>query len=322
MKTSLESPKTVHYKKWLGWVLLTAMTLGILSGCSLSNKNEMPENKEQIVSNAGIVDGEGNTVIVEEEPQRIVSLSPSVTEIISYLGAENKLIGRTDYCNFPETIKDVVSVGDIYNPNLEAIIALEPDLVLASNFGSEEVMSKLKETGIKAVFLYEEESFEGTYAMIEKVGALIHKETEADTTIGQMKKIVEETVGKVAALKSDNRPLKVYYTMEFGEADYTAGGNTFIGDMIALAGGDNIAKDIEGWSISKEKIAEEDPDLIIMTSGRNMIENIKKDAFYKKLKAVKEDKLYEIDEDMISRQGPRIVDAFIALAKIINPELE
>ena len=107
----------------------------------------------------------------------------------------------------------------------------------------------------------------------------------------------------------------------YGEQDFTAGGDTFISEIINLAGGKNIAQNVEGWSISKEEIAADEPDMIIMPSGKGTLEELQNTDFYKDLEAVKAGHVYEINGDMISRQGPRVADALVEMAEVINPEL-
>lgn len=312
-------------------LLLTSMILvgSTLIGCSsqkvaepskesVEQSAEQPEKQDFSVS---ITDSTGMEITLTERPEKIVSLAPSTTEILYFLGLEDKIVGRTKYCNFPETLESVTSVGGTSNPNIEAIIDLAPDLVVASTHVSEEIIAKLRETGVTVTFLNEQDGFEGTYSAIKNLGLLTGTEEAAEKVIDEMKAKVEEAVSKVEALNKENKP-KVYYAVGFGEYDSTAGGDTFIGEIINLAGGDNIAKDVEGWSFSKELIAANEPDIIIVPSDTDMAAGMKETDFYKDLKAVKEGKVYEINGDMISRQGPRVADALLEMAKIINPEME
>lgn len=330
------------FKQWLGLVLVLVM-LGALVGCAgkqpvadqtqveSTTPTENATTEENTVDEQAqtdsafpvtITDSTGTEITINQKPEKIVSLAPSTTEILYFLGVEKNIVGRTDYCTFPETISSVTSVGGTSDPNIEAIVALNPDLVVASTHVSEEVLNKLREVGINVAFLNEQENFEGTYSAIQTIGKLVGESEKADEVVAEMKQKIQATIEKITAASEGKTAPKVYYTIGFGEGDYTAGGDTFIGEMITLAGGENIAKDVQGWSISKEQIAAGDPDLIIMPSGRNMAEDIQKADFYKDLRAVKEGKLYEISEDMISRQGPRLADAFVELATCINPDMQ
>ncbi|MGL4345048.1 MAG: ABC transporter substrate-binding protein [Cellulosilyticaceae bacterium] len=316
-------------KQCIGFVV-AAMMVGSLVGCTTTPNTGDSAQVEQTTQKPAeqaaafpvtITDSTGTEVTVEQKPEKIVSLAPSTTEILYFLGVEDHIVGRTKYCTFPETISEVTSVGGTSNPNVEEIVALQPDLVVASTHVSEDVINKLREVGIAVAFLNEQEGFEGTYSAIEAIGKLVGASDVAEQVVADMKQKVADTVAKVEALGDKEKP-KVYYTIGFGESDFSAGGNTFIGEIITLAGGINIAQDVEGWSISKEQIAQGDPDMIIMPDNKNMPEDLAKTEFYKDLRAVQEGKLYEINNDMISRQGPRVADAFVEMAKIINPELE
>ena len=269
-----------------------------------------------------ITDSTGTEITLTQAPNRIVSLAPSTTEILGALGVTDKIVGRTDYCDFPEAVEAAQSVGGTSNPNIETIVDLNPDLVVASTHVSDEVINKLREVNIPVAFLNEQENFEGTYSAIENIGLLVGRSEEAATIINDMKTKVDEVIQKVANLPEDAVKPRVYYAAWYGDSDSAATGDTFIGEMIELAGGDNIAKDATYWSITKEKIVEGDPDMIIIPSVEGMKEGFMTTDFYKDLRAVKEGHIYEIDQNIISRQGPRIAEAFEELARIINPEME
>lgn len=315
-------------------VLATAIAMTAV-GCSTTDKvdkesqvevEKSPTDTQEVVEKessfpVSFKDSLGIEVVVNEEPMRVVSLAPSTTEILHFLGGDEKVVGRTKYCTFPESVSQVAEVGGTMDPNVEAVIDLNPDLVIASTHTSEEVMAKLREVGIPVAFLNEQENFEGTYSAIQNVGLLIGKQDEAKQVVEEMKKSIEDTIAKVDKAKEGKEIPKVYYMMWYGDSDSTAGGDTFIGEMIRLAGGENIAEDVSGWSITKEVIAEKDPDMIIVPSGQGIAEAIKEAPFYKDLRAVKEGNIFEVDKDMISRQAPRLADVFLDLATIMHPEI-
>lgn len=308
--------KKFNFKKFVA-VVLAVMTMGVFIACGNSNieGNKVDESKFSVT----ITDSTGETITLDKKPERIVSMAPSTTEIVAALGAEDKLVGRTKYCNYPESILKLPEVGGTKDPNVEKIIELQPDLVVGSTHVSQEVIDKLREDGIPTVFVNEQENFEGTYSAIEKIAQLIGEEDKAKEIVNAMKKKVEDTTKKVEEVATGEK-LKVYYAVGFGDYDSTAGGDTFIGEIITLSGGNNIAQDVQGWSYSKEKIVENDPDIIIVPAG--MKESLETADFYKDLRAVKDGNVFEIDRDMISRQGPRVADAFEEMAKIINPEMK
>lgn len=262
-----------------------------------------------------VIDSNGNSVTLEQEPEKIISVAPNITELIYKLGAEDKLIGRSEYCDYPTEALDIQSIGTIMEPNIEAIVALEPDVVLASSLFDEEVGNKLAEAGINVVVLSEQNDVNGVYNMIETVGLILNKKDEAASCIEEMKTIIDEVTSKVEGLETPT----VYYVVGYGEyGDYTAGGDTYISGIITLAGGDNIAKDVSGWSITLEEIIAADPDIIIIS------EYCKTDFMsmeqYADLTAVKEDKVYTVDVNTIERQGYRNAEGIAELAKIFHPE--
>ncbi len=302
---------------------IIALLIGMLvGGCGKpSNEGMVTPTPAAERFEGSITDSTGEVITLTKRPQRIVSLAPSTTEILYFLGLESKIVGRTSYCNYPASIATVQEVGGTSNPNVETVVSLNPDLVLASTHVPEEVVYKLREVGIPVAFLNEQENFEGTYSAISKIGKLTGTPKEAQAVIEEMKAKVEAVRVAVEAANKGVRPT-VYYATGSGESDYGAGGDTFIGEMITLAGGENIAKDIKGWSISKEQIVEGDPDMIIVPNDGVTLTNMKTQDFYKNLRAIKEGHIYEIDGDSISRQSPRVADGLTKMALIIHPELE
>lgn len=311
-------------RKGMMFLMATAMTFSMLVGCGSANNTTNVAPTETAVTeesfNVTVTDSTGETITLTSKPERIVSMAPSTTEILAAVGVEDKIVGRTNYCNYPESIEDVTAVGGTRDPNVETIISLEPDLVVGSTHVSEEVINKLREVGINVVFLNEQEGFDGTYSAITAIGELVGEPEKAAEVVADMQKTVADITEKVNALNKTEKP-KVYYMVGYGEKDSTAGGNTFISEIINLAGGKNIAQNVEGWSISKEEIAANEPDMIIMPSDMTTLEDLQNTDFYKDLEAVKAGKVYEINGDMVSRQGPRVDDALVEMAEIINPEL-
>ncbi|PHV70845.1 ABC transporter substrate-binding protein [Sporanaerobium hydrogeniformans] len=318
----MEAVRHLRKMRWIALVIMVIIS-GFLVGCTKNKQDAIPTPVPTVGQNfnVSVTDSTGEIITLTKKPERIVSLAPSTTEILYFLGLESKIVGRTKYCNYPESLVSVPEIGGTSNPNIEAVVDLAPDLVVASTHVSDEVINKLREVGIPVVFLNEQENFEGTYSAIRKIGQLTGAGEEAEIVIEDMKSKLERVASALAALNKEDKPT-VYYATGYGESDYGAGGNTFIGEIITLAGGDNIAKDVQGWSISKEQIAQGDPDIIIVPTGGDMKANMEVQDFYKDLRAIKEGHIYEIDGDSISRQGPRIADALTEMAFIINPELE
>lgn len=302
--------------------IAVALSTSTFLACGAGDDSKKEEVKTDEF-NVTMTDSSDYTVTLDEKPERVVSLSPSTTEIVAELGGQEILVGVTDYCTYPEEITDKAKVGGTATPSLEKIIELKPDLVLASAHAPKDVVEKLRELDIPTVFLNEDDNFEGTYSAIEKTGELIGESDKAKEVIAEMeekKDAIEVAVNK--EFEGKDKP-SIYFTNSIGEnGDFAAGGDTFISEILELAGGENIASDVEGWSYSKEKLVENDPDIIIVPAGVGIKEDLSELPVYKDLTAVKEGNVYEVSQDEISRQGPRVVNALEDIAVIITPELE
>lgn len=304
-------------------ILLITILCFILAvgGCnSIEGKNQ--ESKKSVSKGnlypMNLTDAHGREIIIEKEPKKIISVSPDLTEIIFALAEEDRLVGKSDFCDYPEAVKDIQTVGAIDNPSMEKIAELQPDLVIGSRILSREADAKLQELNIKVLILDSHQSFEGIYNVIETMGQVLNVLEKAESVVTEMKNKVQNVTDKV---KDASKP-KVYYVVSFGEAgDYTAGGDTFIGTMIEMAGGENAAKDLQGWQYSLEKVVEQNPNIIICSKYYDAKKGIEEAQGYKDLSAVKEGRLLEIDNNLLDRQGPRVAEGLEELAKLIHPEL-
>ncbi|MCF0238105.1 MAG: ABC transporter substrate-binding protein, partial [Sphaerochaetaceae bacterium] len=141
----------------------------------------------------------------ESKEQRIVSLAPNITEIICELGSIDNLVGRTDYCNYPNEVLSITSVGTLYEPNIEVILSLEPTVVIASSIVDPAFVQSLEKAGIKTVQIYKEESLNGTYDLIAEVASAIGKETEGQVVINSMKERINAVQQKVSSIKEEDK---------------------------------------------------------------------------------------------------------------------
>ena len=256
-------------------------------------------------------DDYGRTVQVPVSPTRIVSTSPAVTEIIFALGAEDLLVGRTDFCTYPPQAINIESIGGISNLNNEKILTLNPDLVISGSMIPKKNTDQLAQMGVPTVCVIEQHRFDGLYDNIAKIGNLIGRPETADSLVLHLQKEIME----LPRPDDGDRP-SVYYVVGFGSSgNFTAGGDSFINDIITMAGGRNIAANMEGWSFSLESLMQSDPDYIIIR---------KEDAAtfchtspYDRLSAVKEGRVIAIESGMIDLQVPRNIEA----VKIISQSL-
>lgn len=264
-----------------------------------------------------IIDSFDQSITIEKVAVRVVSIAPNITETIFALGKGDILKGRTDYCDYPAEAQKIPSIGSLREPDIEAIAELNPDIVIASTHFTKESLEKLTALSIPVVIFADQNSFEGVYSTISGIGRLTGSDTEAENLISNMEKTVNIVI---EAVKSKDTP-SIYYVIGFGEyGDFTAGGDTFINQIIEMAGGKNIASGIKGWSFSLEQIVESDPDIVICSQFWNTKDSIIKTNGYMDLRAVKNGQLFEIDNNMLDRQGPRLAEGLKALAEIIHPD--
>lgn len=262
------------------------------------------------------VSSTGDEVIIESEPQRIVSISPTFTEIVFGIGAGDRLVGRTDYCDYPAETAEIPSVGSMTQPSVEAIVALEPDVVLVS-FMEDEMLEKIELSGATVVQMPSSNTIEESYAAMEELGRILNVNNQTTEMLEGIKADIQEVAEKVQGLE----PVSAYYVAGFGQGgDYTAGGNTFMNDLIEAAGATNAGSDAEGWSFSAEKLIERDPDFIIIGTMAQLADEFKTTEPYSSLTAVKEGRVMEIDDNLIAREGPRLAQGVRLMAEIFHPE--
>lgn len=264
--------------------------------------------------------------VVTEAPKTIVSLGPNVTEIIYALDSGDSLVGRTDYCNYPEEALSVQSVGTLYEPNLELIISLNPSIVIASSIVDPAFMTELEKAGIKTLQVVKEESLEGTYELISEIGAAIGKTVQATALVSNMK----ERIAKVTELTSqipESEKKSAVYIISWGDwGDYAATGDTYLNDVLEAAGAINAAQSASYWSISKELLIAQDPDVILLpkysySDPESEIATFKATEPYAKLKASLNNAIYSVNGDAAERQGVRTADTIEEIAKLLYPNL-
>jgi len=264
-------------------------------------------------------DSYNRRVRLSTPPRRVVSCAPNMTEIVFYLGEGKRIVGRTDWCNWPEEAQRIPSVGGLQDPNIERIVQLKPDLVLASSHFQKETVELLESVGIPVYVGLAGREYEEVYHLIRSVGLLLGIPEMADEKVKDMQDQMERIRKKTEAIP--NKP-RVYYMISFGdEGDYTAGSDTHIAQLIRWAGGRNVGDVIRGWRFSVEGLVKEDPDMILVRQGGGIPLQLKNLSPYKELRAVREGKVYEIDIDSIDRMGPRNVEGLRYLSKVIHPEL-
>lgn len=310
------------FKNLFALLLIFVLTFSLVA-CTIDDSSE-PEN---IVENSNetadikfpltITDFLEREISLEKGPERIVSLAPSTTELIYALGAGDKIVGVTDYDNYPPEVENIAKVGGFKGPNIEAITAQNPDIILASNLSGQEEMETLENMGIPVIML-ESKNIERIYESIELLGQITGMEENGEKIINEMKAKISEINDKVKELPK----IDVFYLVSF-EGNWTAGKGTFIDELINLAGGNNIVEDIEGWTqYSVEELVKKDPDVIITSPHAGNIDDIEKTEGYQNTKAVKNGNIFVVsDDDIIARSSNRIVLGLEEIAKFLHPEV-
>jgi len=280
--------------------------------------------------NLTLVDDRGYVLNFTTYPNRIVSLAPSNTEILFAVGAGDKVVGVTNYCNYPYNFPawieagNLTSVGDYWTPNMEAIVTLEPDLVLAA-FAQEEVVNTLRGMGYKVLVL-DPDNIDDILKDIVLVGRATNKDVEAGILVNNLRRRIDAVVSKVAGVTSTP---KVYYEVWYDPL-WSVGSESWEHELIEKAGGINIFADqsLKYFETSSEAVIERNPDIMIFPLGHGggppfwgSFDQVKARPGWNAISVVQNDRLYTIDADIISRPGPRIVDALETLAEIIHPEL-
>ncbi len=275
-----------------------------------------------------LTDGLGRSVVLAAPAQQIVSIAPSGTEILFAIGAGPQVIGRDRNSDYPEAAKKVADIGgsDVYDKlNTELILSLKPDLVLAGHITPPEQIKALEDLGVTVFMLSNPTDLDGMYANLRTTAQLTGHETEAEALITSLQARVTAVEARLANVQ--DKPL-VFYEVDGSDtkAPWTSGPGSFIDTLIGMAGGRNLGAILKDeWSqISLEELVKQDPDLILLGDsvwGGVTPEVVQQRAGWEALSAVKNHRIFPIDDSIMSRPGPRLVDALETLVKLLHPEL-
>jgi iron complex transport system substrate-binding protein len=267
-------------------------------------------------------DALGRAVNITKAPVRIVSHVPSITEDLFALGLGAQVVGRSDYCDYPPEALSKPSIGDYFNPSVEKIVALEPDLVLTD--GHSDSLKRLGDLGV-TFFTLDPKKMDDIFRDLATLGKITGTEAKAQEITAGMKKEIAGVTDKV----KDARKVRVFYAIDMSNPaqPWTAGPGSFIDEFINMSGGENIAAKAPGaWvQLSIETIVAGDPEVIIMATKHGTIptqvNDFKTNPAWKDISAVKNDNIRVLDADLIDRSGPRITLGLKTLAGAIHPEL-
>ncbi len=272
-----------------------------------------------------VKDDLGTSITINEKPERIISLAPSNTEILYALGLEDKIVGVTTYADYPAVAAEKDKIGSIIEPSIEKIVALEPDIVVASDINKMQTYKRLKELGLNVVG-FKAKNVDEAIQIIKRMGKVTGKGEKAQEIVTDMYIQLAEISNMVEKYVQGKSKPKVFYEL-WHDPLYTAGKNTFVDDLINLAGGINIGADARGeWpQYSLEKLLTENPGVYIAilhsTPEGVTAKEIKNRDRYGTLKAVRNDRVYIVDQNIVSRPSPRLIEGLKAFVKAIHPEL-
>jgi iron complex transport system substrate-binding protein len=268
-------------------------------------------------------DGLNRTVKLQGTPQRIDSLAPSNTEILFAVGAGKQVVGRDSFSDYPPEAKPLKDIGGSMGKyDTEAIVALHPDLVLAGEINTPELVNSLQQLGLNVYYLPNPTTLEGMFANLETVGQMTGHSSTAASLVGSLKKRVAAVDAKIMPL---NYAPTVYYELDATDPTkpYTAGPGTFVDLLITRAGGVNVGKSLTSqWAqISLEQLVVSNPTIIILGDSAygTTVDLVKQRPGWTGLAAIKNGQIYPFDDNLVSRPGPRLVDGLEALAKLLHP---
>ena len=265
-----------------------------------------------------VVDDLGRLVAINGTPQRIVSLAPSNTEIMFALGLGEKVVGVTDSCDYPPEALEKEKVGGYYVPDIEKIIALEPDLVLATDFHRFELIPALEEQGF-TVFAVAPQTLDDVLESIQKVGKVTGKEEEATELVNEMQSKIEEIEELTQGL--EERPRVFYVTWH--DPIWTIGRNTWIDDLIWIAGGNNTFSQYfeSGAMVEIEWVLFCNPEVIIASAWPSVYEWAMNETVLNATAARQNNRVFACDDNLVQRPGPRLVKGLEWFAHFIQPDI-
>ena len=336
MNRSFKSNPTSFALTALG--LLIFATAIVLGGCSPSatptelieqpaikdpepTKSEVPPTPTE--EPLALVDGLGRTIEFETPAQRIISIAPSNTEILFAIGAAGQVVGRDEYSDFPIEALDVTSIGTTYGElNIEAIVALDPDLILVAAITPIEQIEALEDLGLRVYQVPNPMTFNDLFVNLEALGKITGQ--EQNTAV-----LIEALAARVKAVEDavvDAANVRVFYEVDGTDptAPWTTGAGTFQQVLIGMVKGENVAADLDGWgAMNLEQIVERDPEVVIFGEGPwvpTTSELLAERSGWGAISAVVNGRVHGVDTNWIDRPGPRLVDALERFAAIVQPD--
>lgn len=304
--------KIIGKKAKLAALISILMFANAFSSCGGRSGNTVPS--PSAVATRVVTDDLGRAITVPVKVARVVSTAPSVTENIFAVGAGDRLVGVTTFCNYPEEAKSIAKIGDTMNPNMETIVAMKPDIVFVSSASQLEAFTKTLESNGIAVYVTNPESLDGVINGLVHFGDLFGTQEKANALVADLKRRIAALLPYDGAAKY----LKVFVQIS-KEPLFTIGKRSHLTNVLPLAGGESVTANVETAypKLSKETASTLVPEVIILSESDD---NKEPNEAFKNSPAVEYGRIYKINADLISRPGPRLVDALEQIAKCLHPE--
>jgi iron complex transport system substrate-binding protein len=268
-----------------------------------------------------VTDQLGRMVSLPDDPKRVVSLAPSITEIIYGLGQEHRLAGVTRFSDFPPEAAKLPKVGSFVRLDLERIVALKPDLCLSTKDGNPRAVVERLESFQIPVYVVNPRDLDSVMETVVEIGALLNAGKKAKTLVQHMRSRIQQV--KCLVAKASNKP-RVFYQVGIFPI-VSAGSDTFIHELILLAGGKNLAAGLTAYPrFSREQVLALSPEVFIITSMARgeVFERVKKEwSRWTGIPAVRNQRIFLVDSSLFDRPTPRLLDGLELLVRLIHPEL-
>ncbi len=267
------------------------------------------------------IDSYDRNISVPLHPMKIISMAPSITETLFALGIQDRIVGVTDYCNYPEEAQNITSIGGFSTPDLELMISLNPDLIISNSYNADSIVS-LQDMGFVVAVMKDSTTIEGIIDEILEIGDLVDAKLNATNVTATMYERLWVVTNQTATIEETS---KVDLYFEIWESPMVVGNQSFIHDMILKAGGINIFGDLDSTYpiVSNEDIISNNPDYIFITehSAVYYSQDVCNRTGYGIIDACIDEHVYTVNDDLYLRAGPRIIDALINMTNILYPEL-
>lgn len=321
------------FKKWGIFSVVLLLSVLMIAGCSSNNEGstedaQKNENTTEVQNDGQFpvtfTDDADREITIEEEPTSIISIQASITENLFALGVGDKLIGISDYCNYPPETKDIQKVGG-QDFNVELILSLLPDIVFVTDYhhrSHPDVLQQIENAGITVVVIGSAASFEDAYSHLEMIATATGTTEKAEEIVADMKERHDVIKEKAQSITEKKRVL-----VEVAPAPniFTTGKNTFMHEMLESIQAINVAEDHEEWvKLNEEELVQLSPDVIITTYSVQIGEDptplVLSREGWSEVPAIKNEEVYDVPVDIVTRPGPRLIEGVELLAELIYPE--